>query len=326
MSKRRKRHKHSHVVAPAAATGATAAKPIKLTGKPTGKGDNNGGGGESGSQSESAEPQETEPQETELQETEPQEGSDTEEESPGFEFGYIPPAPQVTFPITSSHLINGRVRTASVCLTPNECKIIHCSSPNPHAQFGAEHVAARHRGTIVRIGTEQHIHKQITDLVKRARHGDQNAMAIIALTRENALKGHPRAVASIGMMKKFIDENPVKDDNTFAGEDDNQIITPDSTGAVMMANGPPLSNNRMMRIIIAIPVEDNRRLFAHGFSKWREQHETEHLQLASRLNELQTQIFRTGRTLGYARAIQRVRNPSIPIAAFDKKVAWELGE
>jgi hypothetical protein len=61
-----------------------------------------------------------------------------------------------------------------------------------------------------------------TDLVLRARAGDQNAMAIIAQVRESAKKGNPTALKSLQLMKAYISANPVDmvEPTMFQGEAD----------------------------------------------------------------------------------------------------------
>src|SRR3984957_730083 len=60
-----------------------------------------------------------------------------------------------------------------------------------------------------------------TDLVLRARAGDQNAMAIIAQVRESAKNGNPTALKSLRLIKAYITDHPVDAvEQVFQGEAD----------------------------------------------------------------------------------------------------------
>jgi hypothetical protein len=54
-------------------------------------------------------------------------------------------------------------------------------------------------------------------LVRRARQGDQNAMAVIVMARENAQRGNVQAKLAVACIKKYIEANPAGP-SSFAGE------------------------------------------------------------------------------------------------------------
>lgn len=51
--------------------------------------------------------------------------------------------------------------------------------------------------------------KEAEAVVRRVRNGDQNAMALMALIRDNAQAGNPRAALSLYYMRNYINANPV---------------------------------------------------------------------------------------------------------------------
>lgn len=64
-----------------------------------------------------------------------------------------------------------------------------------------------------RIGADPNpgiVKAQCESIVRRVRAGDQNAMAIMALVRDNAAKGESKAKASLEYMKRYALANPVK--------------------------------------------------------------------------------------------------------------------
>ncbi len=59
-------------------------------------------------------------------------------------------------------------------------------------------------------------------LVRRARQGDQNAMAVIDMARQNAAQGNVQAKLAVGCIKKYIEAHPVGP-TSFAGEDPRRV-------------------------------------------------------------------------------------------------------
>ena len=68
--------------------------------------------------------------------------------------------------------------------------------------FGKKDAAAAVHG-------EDGLQGMAESVVRRARNGDQNAMALIALVRRNAMSGNPRAQASYAVMQNYVNQNPV---------------------------------------------------------------------------------------------------------------------
>ncbi len=79
-------------------------------------------------------------------------------------------------------------------------------------------------------------------LVRRARQGDQNAVALISEVRRCASSGVAKAQESFAALQKYINENPMKEDEVTSIGRDNVPRAPKISGrAVQLANGPALS-------------------------------------------------------------------------------------
>lgn len=64
-------------------------------------------------------------------------------------------------------------------------------------------------------GEDETLYDICGSIVRRARLGDQNAMAMMAATRDNAMNGNLLASVSMRLFAKYIDRNPV--DSTMFG-------------------------------------------------------------------------------------------------------------
>lgn len=272
--------------------------------------------------------QEEQPQEEQSQEEQPQEEQASEEEPQ--ETADAEPTPDVAgdirFPMSSSHFINGEVRTSAVCVTPQGCSILHCKK-QPPTSFGGGRMHPRITATVQNklikmMGLREKQRKLAGQVVVRAREGDQNAMALMVLARENAQKGNPQAIASMKFFQEYVTANPVGDAPSF-GEECSASVAPDVSASIQLANGPPITNSRVRRVLASFGSEHAARTLAHGIKHWNAEDQV--TSLSARLNRLEREIFKLGRTIGQARAIQRVRNGA-PLAALSKRVAWELGE
>lgn len=176
------------------------------------------------------------------------------------------------------------------------------------------------------------------DVVLRARAGDQVAMGILAMVRDNARKRDPKAQQSLRAIERYISKNPnnsIGSEKALSGSTNplaplaNKAIwlnpTPEVIitavprlkfwqGVVALVHGPKLDNQRLESIQTAV-TEDDRTDFKAGVLFWKnprpEQAETGWL---------------LGRVIGLARCIQQLQIPTVPIATFCPATAWELGE
>lgn len=176
------------------------------------------------------------------------------------------------------------------------------------------------------------------DVVERARSGDQVAMGILAMVRDNAKKGDPKAQQSLRALQKYIDKNPP----IAIGTEASDITSPHASqavaalwkadvnndtiikalplvgfwpGAVALSHGANIDNARLEAISTAMP-EQNRPAFKGGVLYWQKK--------TPDLGDEQGWLL--GRIIGLARCIQLIRLPHVPIASFCPITAWELGE
>lgn len=312
--------------------GKVRPKPIRTAGKVTANAaetetpneETSGGGGGGGGASE----EKGQPQEEQSQEEQPQEAQEAQEEQPQEEQSQemVAEGEEIRFPLTSSHMQNGKVRSATICVSRNGCSILHCDAmPRNVTDIGAEHlpvIMRAHRNILRQKGLFERQKRTAEQLVIRAREGDQNAMAILALTRENALKGYRPAVSAFQYMLNYAKANAV---GAAFGAEDETSVEPDTQSSIMLANGPQITYSGIKRICASFGAEGNRRrLFEYGFKSWNDN--PSHRQLSARLTDKQREALRLGRTLGKAKALQIVRHPSASLAVYSPIVAWEHGE
>ena len=158
-------------------------------------------------------------------------------------------------------------------------------------------------------------------LVRRARSGDQNAMALLKHIGENAKQGNGKARYALKAVKEYIDQNPPKQEGEFFGtEPDKQDSL--MTVCVMLANGPPLSPQLVERFASSFGSEDAGKLFIYGVVNCN------HEGLNALISKLGSagKVADFGRKVGKARALQIARTPTGPIAPFSSDAAWEMGE
>jgi hypothetical protein len=161
-------------------------------------------------------------------------------------------------------------------------------------------------------------------LVRRAREGDQNAMATIACVREAAAKGNARAILSARYMHEYIKRHPVPDGaETEFGIDEvvprRQLVgsDPSTAAAVALSHGPPLDGGRVGDIVRAAGYSTaEREAFKHGLAGRYMRNPAENIQRANQ----------AGMLVAHARKLQAVRDPKTAVSKFDASVGWELGE
>ncbi len=153
------------------------------------------------------------------------------------------------------------------------------------------------------------LRSMVASVVRRARNGDQNAMALMALVRNNAAKGHPRAMESAEHLNEYIRSNPVRGES-------NPRIGNDGTyaDAVALSHGPKLHHPRVAAFLSNFSGEEQQAV-AFGIL---------HKDAANANHPIHSQAIRMGKIVGQARSIQAVRERGSSLKAFDPRVAWEL--
>ncbi len=179
----------------------------------------------------------------------------------------------------------------------------------------------------------------IESIVRRARSGDQNAMALMALVRDNAKKGHPRAQQSYALLNEYVRNHPVNSNPRIGvdyvaltqavgaprlngelrsveyqiGVDPQLGADPVFADAVALSHGPKLTNPRIGNMLSHFGGEAQSEIefgMAHRDSPNRKRNSGVNL----------------GKILGHARRLQAVRMPGSSIKKFDANVGWELGD
>ncbi len=197
-----------------------------------------------------------------------------------------------------------------------ENRAIDLSMPQEPGVLAALTIAERKLGTMAK---REAADLAVEDVVKRARVGDQNAMATLAEVRACAAKGGAQAAVMLQKIKGYLEANPYSAQSSIGAEP----VLPKASvlASSALANGPLLSRERL--IGIAKSLGSNSKAFLYACANFR---------TPGRLNALVTKYpdaesaLRTGATAGLARAIQLVRMPDSVIAAFSPSAAWELGE
>lgn len=172
-------------------------------------------------------------------------------------------------------------------------------------------------------------------LVRRARLGDQNATAMIAMVREHANNGVAKAKSAYAAIRQYIASNPSKNaPMTTIG------FEPKITArAVQLANGPNLTAQRIGHMGSMFGAEGNQAVFVIGVEGWRKPRGVNGDHYPSTVNQVGVDIHTTNVgtennkkilaaswDTGLARAIQLVRLPNSKISAFSPLAGWELGE
>lgn len=164
-------------------------------------------------------------------------------------------------------------------------------------------------------GEHTTLRDHVSSVVRRARNGDQNAMALISLVRENAVKGHENAKLSYSLMQEYITKNPA--DGPQVGYEHFRPQKkrlperhPSWAKAVRLSYGPILSNPRIAGIADHFGAEGQSFLYGVSRPGIRAANEAHH----------------HGKVVGMARKLQAVRMPNSRISDYSPMVGWELGE
>lgn len=172
------------------------------------------------------------------------------------------------------------------------------------------------------IGAEDEdvIAREAANLVIRARKGDQNAMDMIYMVRQSAMKGSPRARKAYACLKDYAYANPVNASAVAAVHYDHEK----QARRAALANTALLTNNRIRKVEDAFGSEDEQLAFKHGVLNHR--NEKKIARLATKLPPHAANALQMGSDIGYARAVQEVRLPRSRVSKFNPIIGWELGE
>lgn len=154
------------------------------------------------------------------------------------------------------------------------------------------------------------LEQEAENLVRSARSGDQNAMAMLQAVGESDSQQSQLAYEAI---QKYIIENPFGDEaSPMTKEFHPEAGTEFLFRCVVLARGPLLDNQRINAMAATFRGQA-RELFEFGVSNFDKQVK-EHPQI------------QLGQCVGRARSMQALGIPSVPISIFSPGVAWELGE
>jgi hypothetical protein len=143
-------------------------------------------------------------------------------------------------------------------------------------------------------------------LVRRARAGDQNAMATLNLIRENAAKGETKAVSMYDILCSYVRQNPI---DASGGPDKSYVA------AIRLSHGEHLTNSRIQEYASTMSGEEEQA-FVDGMYQRPSFGSDPQVRRANFM----------GRTIGTARRLQAVRSAQSQISNYDHACAWELGE
>lgn len=188
---------------------------------------------------------------------------------------------------------------------------------------------------------ERQLFEAARDVVERARAGDQVAMAILAQVRDNAKAGDARAKASFLIMERYIAKNPptnfgvcdvTHSESLKAMWTLGSLPSPDAAADVVLIEAPKVKLWQAIVALVHAPKGD--ALISAVDQKIPEGVERESFRRGADIRDPgfvdgaggHHGFWNLGRIFGLGRAIQRLQDESIPIAAFCPVVAWELGE
>jgi hypothetical protein len=185
------------------------------------------------------------------------------------------------------------------------------------------------------------------ELVTRARLGDQNARAMIVEVAKAAKAGIKRAQAAFAALKDYIDRHPAKDVRQTVGIGAEEAETlsvlravPDHApvllaglgqglaavlaAVILLADGPPLTRDRLDNMSAVAPTTDAQQAFIFGAV--HAGHPNLHTTLTRALPPAGMAFVAAGEAVGMARKLQIVRLPHTKISGYCADTAWELGE
>lgn len=223
----------------------------------------------------------------------------------------------LAMPLVSCHYASGCVRAIGIAkssfgweMLPTSVRILPPDDRAPiaiHGDQGSETIAGAlnvaGKSLSERLGTAS-FDVIAGQVVRRARLGEQNAMALIIACRENAEKGDERAKRACDAIARYIERNP--HGAGFHGEPGEDTIVWESE---WLANGP-LVTHAVLSDIVAGMTPDEENAFRRGFTGQ---------DVPARLDP---NVARIGGALSRARAVQAAR---LGVLDFMPIAAWELG-
>jgi hypothetical protein len=195
------------------------------------------------------------------------------------------------------------------------------------------------------------------DLVNRARLGDQNAIAGIAVCKHYADLGEKKFVKLRKAVREYIEAHPVEDEGTQIGEEVLEavrtlkdtvqkgedgaqetcavlLVLPNGgsealcMGATVLADGPPLTDQRIRKIGRNIQDEGRRGLFfrSAGAVPLCVPMVPVILEMGREEDRVGQSVIQAGRCVAMARGFQCMRVPNFPLTHLDPTFAWEFGD
>lgn len=239
-------------------------------------------------------------------------------------------------PSISAYMHRGQLCTLGVCDTPyGTVPVSHAIYVGKHipdgpVQIGNDPVIANAMmqsvNALDRKANRTSKELAIEGIVKRTRAGDQVATDTIGVIRAQAEQGHPAAIEAHRMVNTYIATHPYN--GPFGNESmpHEAISGTVMKNAIMLADGPPLSRRRINSIasIFGADATDERKLFFFAIANYMNGSQLR--ALAQRVGEWGSKVLALGKGIGAARAIQMVRDPSVPISKVQPNVGYELGE
>lgn len=177
-------------------------------------------------------------------------------------------------------------------------------------------------------------------LVRRARAGDQNAMATLDLIGKNARAGNARAQKSFDLCMAYARANPPQasgiragiygeggswapDDGTWDDSHDDGVMLPEGAksdplfaDAVYLSHGPLLTDDAIIGYAARFGNEE-----MYAFSEGMRQAAP----LPGHPSDRVVATSREGAVMGIARRIQQVRQPGANLGHYDPRIAAEIG-
>ncbi len=168
--------------------------------------------------------------------------------------------------------------------------------------------------------------REAESLVRRARLGDQNAMGMISMVRQNAGK-NPRAKMAYVAIEKYLRLHPIGGASGMGSEVQSAKLAKRYPRGLLqatanMANGPLLTDTRIREAADKLG-GDKGKLFLFACVNYRKPRK---LQAMSATYPEGLAALQKGSAVGRARAIQKVRMPGTSFLEFSPAVGWELGE
>jgi hypothetical protein len=239
----------------------------------------------------------------------------------------------VRFPLVASHIVDNQLRTYALMQCADgvrpmtSCVNVPVQMKDGYVVFGCDtgifglDVAIhKTKVTLMKRAEKEKAKLECESLVRRARQGDQNAMALISQTAENAKKGDPRARFSYACIGQYIHAHP--NDSAF-GEEHNSDLELTFWSTVALANGAPLTTQRIGNMAASFKDPTHKRLFLTGVTQFK--NKARMADIARHLDTDGRTALHLGRTVGEGRALQQVRRGA-PLKTLDANMGWEMGE